>query len=85
MKNIKSNKFIKLFQVKLGGSIESVTSIRQCEASLQGLNTEEIEMCLEVEASASIKATVNSESKHCKKDSDKMDMKTSFSGLFKDR
>uniref|UniRef100_A0A3Q4GJA3 Perforin 1.9 n=1 Tax=Neolamprologus brichardi TaxID=32507 RepID=A0A3Q4GJA3_NEOBR len=36
-------------KVKLGGSIESVTSIRQCQASLQGLSAEEVQMCLEVE------------------------------------
>uniref|UniRef100_A0A4W6CI98 Perforin 1.9 n=1 Tax=Lates calcarifer TaxID=8187 RepID=A0A4W6CI98_LATCA len=72
-------------KVKLGGSVQSVTSIRQCQASLQGLSTEEVQMCLEAEASASIKATVKAETKHCKRDSDKMGSTTSFSGLFNDR
>ncbi|XP_049417725.1 perforin-1-like isoform X2 [Epinephelus fuscoguttatus] len=72
-------------KVKLGGSVQSVTSIRQCQASLQGLSVEEVQMCLEAEASASIKAEAKAEVKHCQKDMDKMEMKTSFSGLFNDR
>ncbi|KAM9345948.1 perforin-1-like [Symphorus nematophorus] len=72
-------------KVKLGGSVQSVTSIRQCQASLQGLSVEEVQMCLEVEASASVKATVNTQSKHCQQDINKMESKTSFSGLFNDR
>lgn len=62
-----------------------MTSIRQCQASLQGLSTEEVQMCLEAEASATIKANMKSEIKHCKKDMEKMEFKTSFSGLFNDR
>uniref|UniRef100_A0A8C9ZVN2 Perforin 1.9 n=2 Tax=Sander lucioperca TaxID=283035 RepID=A0A8C9ZVN2_SANLU len=72
-------------KVKLGGSVLSVTSIRQCQASLQGLSLEEVEMCLEVEASASIKATIKTQAKHCQKDINKMESKTSFSSLFNDR
>ncbi|XP_054861318.1 perforin-1-like isoform X1 [Amphiprion ocellaris] len=72
-------------KVKLGGSVESVTSIRQCQASLQGVSVEEVQMCLEAEASASIKATMKAETKHCKKDSSKMDNSKSFSDLFNDR
>lgn len=72
-------------KVKLGGSVQSVTSIRQCQASLQGLSVEEVEMCLEVEASASVKATIKTQSKHCKKDIDQMKSKSSFSSLFNDR
>ncbi|XP_070837489.1 perforin-1-like [Chaetodon trifascialis] len=72
-------------KVKLGGSVQSVTSIRQCQASLQGLSVEEVQMCLEVEASASVKATVKTQSKHCQKDIDKMESKSSFSSLFNDR
>lgn len=71
--------------MKLGGSIQSVTSIRQCEASLQGLNVEEVQMCLEAEASVTVKATLKTETKHCKKDTEKMENKNSFSSLFKDR
>ncbi|XP_068584117.1 perforin-1-like isoform X2 [Cebidichthys violaceus] len=73
-------------KVKMGGSIHSVTSIRQCQANLQGISVEEAQMCLEVEASASIKAaTIKTETKHCQKDSDKMESKASFSSLFNDR
>ncbi|XP_047428565.1 perforin-1-like [Mugil cephalus] len=72
-------------KVKLGGRVESVTSIRQCQASLQGLSVEEVEMCLEAEASASIKVEVKTEMKHCQKDANKMENKNSFSSLFNDR
>ncbi|KAL3053477.1 hypothetical protein OYC64_005919 [Pagothenia borchgrevinki] len=73
-------------KVKLGGSVQSVTSIRQCQASLQGVSVEEVQMCLEAEASASIKGnTLKAETKHCQKDADKMESKSSFSGLFNDR
>lgn len=71
--------------MKLGGSVYSVTSIRQCEASLQGLSVEEVQMCLEAEASATAKVTFKAEVKHCKKDTEKMETKSSFSGLFNDR
>uniref|UniRef100_A0A3B4G861 Perforin-1-like n=2 Tax=Pundamilia nyererei TaxID=303518 RepID=A0A3B4G861_9CICH len=72
-------------KVKLGGSIDSVTSIKQCQASLQGLSLEEVELCLEAEASASIKATIKAETKHCQKASEKLENKNSFSDLFNDR
>lgn len=72
--------------MKLGGSIESVTSIRQCQASLKGLSAEEVQMCLEVEASASIKdKKISTEAKHCKKDIQQTDSKSAFSSLFNDR
>lgn len=73
-------------KVKLGGTVQSVTSIRQCLASLQGLNTEEVKMCLDVEASASIgQGSIKSENKHCKDDQAKTESKASFSSLFNDR
>nr|XP_020501378.1 perforin-1-like [Labrus bergylta] len=72
-------------KVKLGGRVQSVTSIKQCEASLKGLSVEEVSMCLETEASASFHVTVSTKSKHCKKDTDKMDTKSAFSSLFNDR
>uniref|UniRef100_A0A665T250 Perforin-1-like n=1 Tax=Echeneis naucrates TaxID=173247 RepID=A0A665T250_ECHNA len=72
-------------KVKLGGSVQSVTSIRQCQASLQGLSVEEVEMCLQVEASASVHVTLSTQAKHCKKDMDKRESKSSFSSLFNDR
>ncbi|KAF7660571.1 hypothetical protein LDENG_00279780 [Lucifuga dentata] len=73
-------------KVKLGGSVQSVTSIRQCQASLQGLSVEEVKMCLDVEASASIgDNNFKTEAKHCKKDIEKTESKSSFSSLFNDR
>ncbi|XP_056467482.1 perforin-1-like [Gadus chalcogrammus] len=73
-------------QVKLGGSVKSVTSIRQCMASLQGLSAEEVEMCLQAEAAVSIGVqNLKSEGKHCNKDIQKSDSKSSFSSMFNDR
>ena len=72
-------------QVKLGGGVVSVTSIRQCEASLEGLSVEEVQMCLEAEASASIKVNMKTDTNHCQKDSNKMENKKAFSDLFNDR
>ncbi|MED6277644.1 hypothetical protein CHARACLAT_015585 [Characodon lateralis] len=74
-----------LTKVKLGGQADSVTSIRQCEASLQGVNTEEIQMCLEAEASASARVSAKAEAKHCQTITDKMDNQKSFSDRFSDR
>ncbi|KAJ8402630.1 hypothetical protein AAFF_G00367130 [Aldrovandia affinis] len=74
-------------KVELGGSVHSVTSIRQCEASLQGLNVEEVKTCLDVEAAASVgfKAKLSTEVKHCNTVMNKMDNKVSFSSRFNDR
>ncbi|RVE69899.1 hypothetical protein OJAV_G00082330 [Oryzias javanicus] len=72
-------------KVKLGGKVNTVTSIRQCEASLQGLTSEEVQMCLEAEASANLKVNAKAEVKHCKKDTSKMENKQTFSDLFRDR
>ncbi|CAK6961113.1 perforin-1-like [Scomber scombrus] len=72
-------------KVKLGGGVKSVTSIRQCQTSLQGLSVDEVEMCLGVEASATFHATINAQSKHCKKDIEKSESKSAFSSLFNDR
>ncbi|XP_034750336.1 perforin-1-like [Etheostoma cragini] len=72
-------------KVKLGGSVLSVTSIRQCQASLQGLSLEEVAMCLKVEASASVKVSIKTQTEHCKKDIEKTGTKSAFSSLFNDR
>ncbi|XP_067472002.1 perforin-1-like [Thunnus thynnus] len=72
-------------KVKMGGSVNSVTSVRECKAGLEGLTAEEVQMCLEVEASATIHATLSTQSKHCKKDVQKSDSKSAFSSLFNDR
>ncbi|XP_027034395.1 perforin-1-like [Tachysurus fulvidraco] len=74
-------------KVTLGGKVHSVTSIRQCQASLQGLSMEEVKKCLDVEASASVagKVNVNVDSKHCDEAKTKTESKNSFSSNFNDR
>lgn len=73
-------------QVKLGGSVQSVTSVRQCQARLDGFSVDEVQMCLQAEASASAKVSqASSEIKHCKKDVEKTESKSSFSDRFNDR
>ncbi|XP_076121790.1 perforin-1-like isoform X2 [Alosa pseudoharengus] len=74
-------------KVTLGGMVQSVTSIRQCMASLQGLSSDEIKMCLDVEAEASIagRGTARAETKHCQEAKDKIESKNSFSSSFSDR
>ncbi|XP_061556857.1 perforin-1-like isoform X2 [Phycodurus eques] len=64
---------------------KAVTSIKQCQASLRDLSVEEVNMCLEAEASVTIKATYEAQGKHCKKDIDKTESKNAFSSLFNDR
>ncbi|XP_029946257.1 perforin-1-like [Salarias fasciatus] len=72
-------------KVKLGGSVRSVTSIRECQASLEGLTAEEVQFCLETEASVSIQVNIKSETKHCRKESSKTENKKSFSDVFRER
>ena len=74
------------WQVTLGGSVKSVTSIRQCAAGLEGLSADEVAMCLDAEAAVTIRGvSANSEAKHCKNDIKKSDSKSSFSSMFNDR
>ncbi|TRY87753.1 hypothetical protein DNTS_015678 [Danionella cerebrum] len=74
-------------KVTLGGSIHSVTSIRQCEIALQGLTVDEVKTCLEVEANANIfgKVDMKAETKHCNENKEKTESKSSFSSRFNDR
>ncbi|XP_053474703.1 perforin-1-like isoform X1 [Ictalurus furcatus] len=74
-------------KVTLGGEVRSVTSIKECEASLQGLSVDEVKMCLDVEASVSMGTAANlqTESHHCKQAKDKTLNKKSFASSFSDR
>lgn len=74
-------------QVDLGGSVHSVTSIKQCQAALQGLNAEEVKTCLDVEAAASVGSEnkLTTEAHHCQTAADKLENKASFSSNFNDR
>lgn len=67
--------------------MSSVTSIRQCEAALQGLSVEEVKTCLDVEAAASVgqRLNANTNYKHCEEDKNQMENKASFSSKFNDR
>uniref|UniRef100_A0A3B3DT96 Perforin-1-like n=1 Tax=Oryzias melastigma TaxID=30732 RepID=A0A3B3DT96_ORYME len=74
------------FQVKMGGKVNAVTSIRECEAHLDGIEVNEMETCLTVEASATVKATtISAENQHCKAKKDKTRRKITFSSYFNDR
>ncbi|XP_024127703.1 perforin-1-like [Oryzias melastigma] len=73
-------------KVKMGGMVNAVTSIRECEAHLEGIEVSEVEMCLRVEASATIRIkTESSEHKHCQTKKDKSGRKIKFSNHFTDR
>uniref|UniRef100_A0A8C6UNY9 Perforin n=1 Tax=Neogobius melanostomus TaxID=47308 RepID=A0A8C6UNY9_9GOBI len=72
-------------KVTLGGSVQSVTSIRECESCLQGLSVQEVQMCLEMEASASIKASVSTVAKHCQRDTRQTNDTRTFSDKYSDR
>lgn len=67
--------------------MQSVTSIRQCLASLQGLNSDEIQKCLNLEAEASVSGTAHGgvDMKHCKEQKSKIEDKSSYSRSFNDR
>ncbi|KAI4875355.1 hypothetical protein NFI96_022840 [Prochilodus magdalenae] len=74
-------------KVTLGGKVNSVTSIRQCQAALQGLSADEVKKCLDVEASVSVmgKANAKADTKHCDEIKSKTESKGSFSSNFNDR
>ncbi|KAF7697717.1 hypothetical protein HF521_004227 [Silurus meridionalis] len=74
-------------KVTLGGEIRSVTSIKECQASLQGLSVDEVKSCLDLEASVSMGIAFNmqNEAHHCKQDKEKSLNKKSFSSNFSDR
>uniref|UniRef100_A0A3B3DUG7 Perforin-1-like n=1 Tax=Oryzias melastigma TaxID=30732 RepID=A0A3B3DUG7_ORYME len=73
-------------KVKMGGKVQAVTSIRECEAHLDGIEVNEVDMCLKVEASATVKLNTGStESQQCKAKKDKLGRKISFSSHFNDR
>ncbi|RVE69902.1 hypothetical protein OJAV_G00082370 [Oryzias javanicus] len=73
-------------KVKMGGKIEAVTSIRECEAHLEGIEVNEVEMCLKVEASTTVKFnTMSAEYQRCQAKKDNSGRKVSFSTHFNDR
>uniref|UniRef100_A0A3B3HSW3 Perforin 1.9 n=1 Tax=Oryzias latipes TaxID=8090 RepID=A0A3B3HSW3_ORYLA len=73
-------------KVKMGGKVQAVTSIRECEAHLNGIEVNEVDMCLRVEASATTKGTtISSEAEQCQGKKDKLGRKITFSSYFTDR
>ncbi|XP_053370594.1 perforin-1-like [Clarias gariepinus] len=74
-------------KVTLGGEVRSVTSIKECQASLQGLTVDEVKMCLDVETTASKgpAADLQNEDHHCKQAKDKSLNRKSFASSFRDR
>lgn len=79
--------FIK--KVQTGGKVQSMTSIRECKASMMGLSSDEVKMCLGAEVAGKIPYKVdidlNAEVKFCNEKKQKMQGSRSFSNLFQDR
>ncbi|XP_067271739.1 perforin 1.9 [Pseudorasbora parva] len=76
-----------IVQVTLGGSVQSVTSVEKCMATLQDVSVDEVKTCLDVVASASIKgrATTDIAYNHCKKAQDTKLSQHTFTTSFSDR
>ncbi|XP_016124685.1 perforin-1-like [Sinocyclocheilus grahami] len=76
-----------IVQVKLGGTVQSVTSVKQCMATLQDLSMDEVKACLDVEASASVmgRISIDTAYRHCKQSKDKRLSTHSFANSFTDR
>ncbi|KAM9457182.1 perforin-1-like [Clarias gariepinus] len=74
-------------QVTLGGEVRSITSIKECQASLQGLSVDEVKMCLDMETTArkGPAADIQNEAHRCTQAKDKNLNKKSFSSSFSDR
>ncbi|XP_038570322.1 perforin-1-like [Micropterus salmoides] len=76
-----------IIQVSLGGEIKAFTSIRTCQATMNGLSATEVSDCLSVEASASFasSASIKAMYKHCQAKKKKLDSNQSFSSSFNER
>lgn len=74
-------------KVKMGGTVQSVTSVKQCMATLQDVSVDEVKTCLDVEASASAKMRISVDTAyhHCKQAKDKKLSTHSFANSFSDR
>ncbi|KAJ8251004.1 hypothetical protein GJAV_G00216080 [Gymnothorax javanicus] len=74
-------------KVDLGGTVHSVTSIKQCQTALLGLSVDEVKTCLDVEAAASVGTSnkLSTEIKHCTAAANKLENKAEFSSTFNDR
>ncbi|XP_041931815.1 perforin-1-like [Alosa sapidissima] len=76
-------------KVKTGGKIVSMTSIRECKASMMGLSSDEVKMCLGAEVAVKIPYKVDidlsAEIKFCNGKKEKVHGRRSFSSVFNDR
>ncbi|XP_048885424.1 perforin-1-like isoform X4 [Brienomyrus brachyistius] len=73
-------------KVQLGGRVSSTTAFRYCQAALNGYTETEVKDCLEVEASARIKAvSVKAEARHCKHAKTSHNIKDNFHSQFTER
>ncbi|KAK2815630.1 hypothetical protein Q5P01_026097 [Channa striata] len=74
-------------QVSLGGEIKAITSVRTCQATMNGLSLTEVGDCLSVEASAGFAniASVKAMYKHCEEKKKKLGSNQSFSSTFNER
>ncbi|XP_051009068.1 perforin-1 [Acomys russatus] len=73
--------------VDLGGRISAITALRTCQLTLDGLTTDEVEDCLNVEAQVSIgaKGSASSELKACEEKKKEHKMATSFHQTYRER
>uniref|UniRef100_A0A7N6BHI0 Perforin 1.2 n=1 Tax=Anabas testudineus TaxID=64144 RepID=A0A7N6BHI0_ANATE len=76
-----------IIQVSLGGEIKAITSVRTCEATMNGLSATAISDCLSVEASVNVlnTASINAMYKNCQAKKKKLDSHQSFSSTFNER
>ncbi|XP_054897463.1 perforin-1-like [Poeciliopsis prolifica] len=74
-------------QVFLGGEMQATTSIRTCQASMNGLSATEVSDCLSVEASLNFHKTASIEAmyKHCQAKKQKLSHGQSFHTVFHER
>ncbi|XP_051801095.1 perforin-1-like [Acanthochromis polyacanthus] len=74
-------------QVLLGGEIKAFTSVRTCEATMNGMTATEVSDCLSVEASATFaqSASIEAMTKHCEAEKKKLGSGQRFSSVFNER
>ena len=75
--------------MKTGGKTESMTSIRECKASIMGLSSDEVKTCLAAEIAGKIPYKVDvdlsAEMRFCNGKKNKIEGRRSFSNIFQDR
>ncbi|XP_074195651.1 perforin-1 isoform X2 [Rhinolophus sinicus] len=73
--------------MELGGRISVLTALRTCELALEGLTTDEVADCLEVEAEVSIgsHASISAQRKACEEKMKQHKLGTSFHQAYRER